>query len=111
MILLKEFFKKPTKVGAIAPSSTDLAKKIVKQANLKNKKNIVELGPGTGIFTKYILKYKNPDSHFFVLELNEIFVKILKENFPNLIIYQDSAEYLKKYLNNTQTDCIISGLP
>ncbi|MBT3407940.1 SAM-dependent methyltransferase [Candidatus Woesearchaeota archaeon] len=111
---LKQFFKHIKCTGAIAPSSKHLSKFIVDLANLSNKKCIIELGSGTGVFTKEIVKQKNSKSTFFCLEINKEFVSITKKNCPGIIVYNSSADKINKYLlkhNEKYCDCIISGLP
>lgn len=111
---IKQFLLNPKETGAIAKSSEELADLITGSINLKNVKVIVELGPGTGIFTKKILEKKSKKSIFFALETNHSFVSETKRNCPDAIIHQDSAVNIKKYLikhNVRSCDCIISGLP
>lgn len=74
---------------------------------------VVELGPGTGAFTRLILERMNPRSRFFALELNQMNVHQLRRTFPKLQVYADSAEHLPKYLEQPlpkKADCIVSGL-
>lgn len=58
-----------------------IAKKIVQNLYLKDYSSIVELGPGLGILTKYLL-YKTND--LFVLELDTEYGKYLNNLFPSL---------------------------
>ncbi|PRP96638.1 hypothetical protein TUN_33020 [Bacillus sp. M21] len=58
---LSEFIKNPKNTGAIAPSSKILATKMVDTINFETAKCIVELGPGTGVFTKEIIKRKKKE--------------------------------------------------
>ncbi len=44
-------------------------------------KCIVELGPGTGVFTKEIMKRKKKETIFLLIEINEVFCKELKRKF------------------------------
>lgn len=114
MKFIKEFIKHPIIVGAIAPSSQWLSELISDTANLKNKKCVVELGPWNGVFTEKILQKINPYCVFFSIEINYKFVKETKNRCSNAIVYNDSAENIKKYLikhNKNNCDCIISGLP
>lgn len=100
--------------GAITPSSKKLAEKIVKTADVKNRKVIVEFGPGTGVFTKEILRVKSKDAIYFAIELNPEQVVETKKNCPEALVYKDSATNLSKYLKQhgvEKCDCIISGLP
>ena len=45
-------FKKENRIGAIAPSSKFLAKKMMKEIDFSKDLNIIELGPGNGVFTE-----------------------------------------------------------
>ena len=114
MIFLSQLFKSPIETGAIAPTSKKLSQLIVASANLSNKKCVVELGPGTGVFTREIIKNIPETSEYFSLEINEEFVKETKLNNPKATVYHASAKDIKKYLakhNQDKCDCIISGLP
>ena len=62
---LSEFIKHPKNTGAIAPSSNILAKAMVDAIDFDVAKCIVELGPGTGSFTKEIMKRKRKEQHLF----------------------------------------------
>lgn len=114
---LKQFVKNPGKIGAIAESSNDLAKLMVKTAKLNDAQVIVEYGPGTGVFTQSILKKigkGNKDKVFFALEINPAFVKEIQKRYPDATIYKDSAENIDKYLKIhgvEKADCIISSIP
>ena len=112
MSFLKQALKRPIWTGAIAPSSKYLANYIADLADLEHKKVVVELGPGSGVFTKEIIR-KNKGL-FFALEINEEFVNETKKNCPEAIVYHDSATEIKKYLKKhkkSHCDCIISALP
>lgn len=104
-------------VGAVRPSSKSLAKKMLRNIDIKSSKIIVEYGPGTGVFTRYIHKEMNPNSKLYVFELNEPFYKILKEEYKNeknVRIINDSALNIRSYLkedNEEFVDVIISSLP
>lgn len=114
---LTEYIRHPRTTGAIAPSSRYLARKMAEQIDYKNTKTIVELGPGTGVFTKEILKRKAPGTTLILIEINETFVKQLQKQFkdiPNLHIIHGSAEYMRDYLKELHLptiDVVLSGLP
>ena len=97
MNFLREFLRYPTKTGAIMPSSRALAKLIIGTANLSNKKCVVELGSGDGIFTEEIEKHINANCEFFSLEINDKFVDETKRRCPDVTVYHDSAKNIKKY--------------
>ncbi|WP_242144262.1 MULTISPECIES: class I SAM-dependent methyltransferase [unclassified Bacillus cereus group] len=114
---LTEFVKHPKNVGAIAPSSNRLAKKMVGTINFEEAKYILELGPGTGAFTKEIIKRKKEHTIFILIEINEVFYENLQKQFKNdsnVFVIHGSAENIKKYIKELQiekVDYILSGLP
>lgn len=113
----KEYVKNPFKVGAIMPSTKYLAKEMVSDVDFKNAKCIVEYGPGTGVFTKEIISKCSKFTKVLLFETNEAFYQDLKrkyKNVENIIIINDGAENISKYLkelNINQVDYVISGLP
>ncbi len=112
---LKEFFKQGKNVGAVAPSSKFLVKKMVDPINFTNVKCIIEFGPGTGIITHELLKKMPSDSILLAFEINKEFCERLnKINDPRLVIISDSAEKLEQYLVEhkiDKVDYIVSSLP
>lgn len=113
----KQYIKNPRTVGAVVPSSENLAYKMVEDINFLNASCIVEYGPGTGAFTEKILNKKKYSTIFIAIEYNRDFYKILKNKFrneKNFILLNGSAENLKQYLdkyNISKVDYIVSGLP
>ena len=114
---LKQYVSKPRSVGAVLPSSKNLANKMIEDIKFENAKCIVEFGPGTGIFTEKLIGSRAKDTVLIIMETNEEFYNDLKnkyKNQKNMYIINDSAEkigdYLKAY-NIDKADYIISGLP
>lgn len=112
-----EYLKSPRTIGAIAPSSKELANKMISHINFKSAKCIVEYGPGTGVFTEKLVNKKKQDTLLILIEFNKKFYNQLKEKYNkynNVIIINDSAENIDKYLKKyaaPKVDYIISGLP
>jgi phosphatidylethanolamine/phosphatidyl-N-methylethanolamine N-methyltransferase len=111
---LKAFLRKPITVGAPCPSSPALARAMLHDCDLKNAQTVVELGPGTGAFTRLILDRIGSRTLFLALELDAACVKRLREELDGLEVHLDSAEHLENYLRQhggRHADYIISGLP
>jgi len=111
---LVEFFRRPGVIGAIHPSSRHLARRMIQPINFETAQTIVEFGPGTGVFTRYILDRKRPDTSFFALELNDSMYRVMLDRFPHVAVYHDSAARIKDYLSKHQqtgVDAVVSGLP
>jgi phospholipid N-methyltransferase len=113
-VFIREFLKNPRQIGAISPSSPYLTAEIVRQAGVKKARTIVEFGPGTGSFTREILRQKQKSAFFVGIEANSRLVEILKQELPEATILADSAENTRKILTDyhqNEADCIVSGLP
>ena len=52
LLFFKNFIKNPRQIGSITPSSNILSEKMVDQIDFNKAKYIVELGPGTGSYTR-----------------------------------------------------------
>lgn len=110
---MKQSILYPRTVGAIVPSSHFSAKKMIEPIDFEHVLTIVELGAGTGVFTKELVKKKGKETKLIVFEINKEFANKLKEKYKqdaSIIIINDSAEKLVQYgLKNIEY--IISGLP
>jgi len=88
---LQAFLKNPLKVGAVAPSSPDLAWQML-DGILPDKDNvIVELGVGTGAITKYIHEILPDEESYLGIELDLQMVAGMKIRFPNMNVVQGNA--------------------
>lgn len=114
---LIEYLKSPRTIGAVAPSSKKLAEKMSRDIDFERAKCIVEYGPGTGVFTEKLMKKLKKHTILLLIEYNEDFCKQLEEKYGehgNVIIVNDSAENVDKYLekyNIDEVDYVVSGLP
>jgi len=81
---LQAFLKNPFKVGAITPSSPELAQKMVEEIVPNKKRIVLELGVGTGAITK-VLQEVVPDKESYLgIEIDKTLVRSLKKNYANL---------------------------
>ena len=113
---LGEFIQERKTVGAIAPSSKFLMKKMIGPIDFQKADVIIELGPGNGVFTKGILERMKQTSKLFSFELNTPFYKHISEIMEDkrLILINDSAEEIDKHLKKHgigKVDYIVSSLP
>lgn len=112
----KQFWKDKKMVGAMVPSSKYLASKMLENVDFTKVKTIVELGPGTGVFTDEIIEHLTPDAQLFVFELNDNFFNALEERIKDerVHIIHDSAEHINVHLAKhdlENVDVVISSLP
>jgi phosphatidylethanolamine/phosphatidyl-N-methylethanolamine N-methyltransferase len=111
---LRRFVAAPRTVGAVAPSSAALATEIVRQARVASARTIVELGGGTGSFTRRITEVARRDAVIVSIEINEAFAEMLSRRFERVQVIAGSAERAGDYLRaagRSSSDCVVSGLP
>ena len=106
----------PKRIGALTPSSPALAKEIVSEIKKDPQlpgRRILEVGPGTGVFTDKIIKRMNANDTLDLVEFDENLARDLKRDYSEIrnvrVHYCSILDYRvppeKKY------DHIVSGLP
>jgi phospholipid N-methyltransferase len=111
---LKNFARNPTAVGAIAPSSQGLVDTMVDWFDWDHARNVVEFGPGTGVFTEGIQKRLHADAKFFAIERSSELAGVTRRRCPGTIVHEDSAAEVGRLCQDagmSQVDAIICGLP
>jgi len=113
-----KFFKgwidKPKAVGSIIPTSSVTARRMASVIDTTSGLPVLEVGPGTGIITKYILKHGVMPSDLYTLEYSHDFVVHLRRLFPQVNVIEGDAFDLDKSLGPDGPqlfDCVISGVP
>jgi phospholipid N-methyltransferase len=111
---LRAAIRSPARVGAIAPSSSALAERMMDGIELARGQSVVELGPGTGPITRVIHQRLGRHADYLGIELEFKFVKLLTHRFPHLKFVQGSAEHALELIERADIGpvrAIISGLP
>lgn len=88
---LQAFLKNPLKVGAVAPSSEDLARQMLDGIMPDENNVIIELGVGTGAITKYIEQIVPDERSYLGIELDPGMVAALQVRYPDLNIVCGTA--------------------
>ena len=112
LFFLKQYLRIGT--GGVAPSGRQLAKLMVAKLAPQPSEIIVELGPGTGSFTRELLAQGVEPANLILVEFNKAFVKFLKKEFPSLRIVEGPAQDLPQLLHGlgqVSVNKIISGIP
>lgn len=106
------WLRAPLTVGAIAPSSPALAKAITKEISPETGP-VLELGPGTGVFTQAMLDRGVSEENLTLLERDPGFAKLLRQRFPGVRIVSGCATELCQLplFDNKGAGAIVSGLP
>ncbi|SEP93638.1 16S rRNA (adenine1518-N6/adenine1519-N6)-dimethyltransferase [Hyunsoonleella jejuensis] len=88
-----------------------IAEKIADTLSLKGYKNVLEIGPGMGVLTKYLLK---KDITTYVIEIDSESVEYLQANYLNLAPRIIEKDFLKYDLNDVfkgESLAIIGNFP
>jgi phospholipid N-methyltransferase len=115
-LFARNFFKYPSMLGSVIPSSRFLVKHLMAQVDWDRVRVLVEFGPGVGTITREALKRMRPDAVLLVIELNEEFVEYLTANIrdPRLRVVHGSAADVRRILAEHGipfVDHIISSIP
>lgn len=113
-LLLKSWLQNPRKIGAIAPSSPELAQAMASHAPLEGEGIILELGGGTGPVTRALLKQGVAKDRLIVVERDQGLYEHLRRQHPDIKILQGDAAHLQSLLHAhgiSKVDAIISSLP
>jgi len=111
---LREFAINPESTGSVAPSSNALAKEIVSGVDLANASAVLEYGPGTGVFTPYVLRETPYSCKFVAIELNPSFASHFREIYPGVKLHEGNVAEVRQICDDNRismVDCIVSGLP
>lgn len=113
-LFLREYFRNWQAVGAVAPSSPHLARRMMEYAEVWRASHVLELGPGTGVFTHAIADVMPTGGEYLGLDLNASFLHLLRSKHPQFEFQEAGAESFDYggYLDGRPPfDTVISGLP
>lgn len=112
LTFLRRWIADPLTVGAVMPSGPHLAGLIAKAVGYTNGK-VLELGPGTGVFTEALLARGLVQEQLTLVELDDCFADLLSKRFSGARIVRGSAARLSAagIDKHARYDVIVSGLP
>lgn len=104
----------PKQVGAICPTSSVTARRMASVIDTTSGLPVLELGPGTGIITKAILKRGVQPENLVSVEYSTDFYQHLVRTYAGVNFINGDAFDLKKTLGawkDTQFDSVVSAIP
>lgn len=113
LVFLIGFFRNPTTMGSIFPSSEALTNKLVKPIKLSHSpagRRYLEVGAGTGAVTESMVKKLSRSDRLDVVEIDPTLCSLLRKkfrNYSNVHIIEASVMDLKEI----PYDGIVSSLP
>jgi phosphatidylethanolamine/phosphatidyl-N-methylethanolamine N-methyltransferase len=111
----RQWLRKPLSTAAVSPSSRFLARRIV-AALPPGTTRVIELGAGTGMFTRAMLQHGIGLDDLLAIEFNPELHAFLTRNFPGLEVIQADARELTKveavgrFLERGPVQAMVSGL-
>lgn len=102
----------PLQVAAIAPSGAMLASLMTNEVSAESGP-VLELGPGTGAFTRMLLARGVLERNLILIEHSSAFADLLQHRFPEALVRQIDASRLAQanLVNGRGVGIVVSGLP
>jgi len=109
---LREWRRAPRQVGAIAPSGRALARLITAEID-PGTAPVLELGPGTGVFTRALLARGIAPERLALVEASPAFAAALRTEFPGVrVLEMDAADLPREPpFGAERAGAIVCGLP
>lgn len=108
----RNWLSDPLRVGAITPSGQSLAALMTSEISAATGP-VLELGPGTGVFTQALLERGVTPGNLTLIESGEDFAALLEAQFPGVrVLHIDAARLSRTTLfGEACLGTVISGLP
>jgi phospholipid N-methyltransferase len=102
----------PLRVAAVAPSGDTLSRLMTREISASDGA-ILELGPGTGAFTRALLDRGVDESDLTLVEYGPEFARLLELRFPQARVLRMDASQLggRELFPGASVGAVVSGLP
>lgn len=113
MHLLRAWLRDPRSVGALAPSGPALARLMTAHVDHAHGP-VIELGPGTGVFTRALLERGLPGHRLVLVETDPVLASTLAQRYPHARVLRMDAARLGRsssLFGDERASAVISGLP
>jgi len=114
LLFFKRVLKNPKALGAVTPSSLALANFICRHVESTPESYVVEIGAGTGRFTRALLRFGVAPAQLYVVEMDPELCKFLTQHFPQVTVINGDARSLLDILPPHivgKVSTVISGIP
>lgn len=116
LFFLRQFVGRPKTVGSVIPTSRSAVKALLDPIDWHKARCIVEFGPGTGVFTRELLRRAGPNTRVIAIDINPVFTQFLQATIRDqrLICVDGSAADIQSIIAEhgfDHADYVISGLP
>lgn len=118
MLFARQFVRAPLRTASLVPSSRSLATRMIEplheRAAVTPAPVILELGPGTGAFTRVIHAAAPAATRQFAVEVNPVMAEHLAQRHPQVRVIEGSVAELTEIIDSNgigSIDLVVSGLP
>jgi phosphatidylethanolamine/phosphatidyl-N-methylethanolamine N-methyltransferase len=113
---LRAFIRDRRTIGAVAPTSAGVGRRIARLADIEHAHRVAEFGPGTGAITHGLLAALPADGRIWAFELHPPFVEYLRRTVDDarLEVVPESAETIGAVRERGVSegfDAIVSSIP
>ncbi|PAY09207.1 SAM-dependent methyltransferase [Bradyrhizobium sp. UFLA03-84] len=107
----RAWVRNPMRVAAVAPSGPAISS-LMTQEITADTGPVIELGPGTGVFTDALLKRGVRQQDLTLVEYGSEFIPLLQRRFPGArVLWMDAAWLWRERLfEGTPVGAVVSGL-
>ncbi|MEO7430955.1 MAG: phospholipid methyltransferase [Dokdonella sp.] len=111
----RQWLKNPRATAALTPSGRQLTRQMIAQLP-DGARRIVELGAGTGVFTRALIENGVAPDELLIVELNNELARLLQHQFPRSTVVNGDASDLQGIVSRSGfgaaggVDAVISGL-
>jgi phosphatidylethanolamine/phosphatidyl-N-methylethanolamine N-methyltransferase len=109
----RAWLRAPLSVGAVVPSGPSLTRLMTAHINHRHGP-VIELGPGTGVFTRALLASGLPMHRLALVEADPMFADALLQRYPGARVLRMDAARLGETVSlfgDERASAVISGLP
>lgn len=112
LFFFRSWLADPRRVAAVTPSGASLAR-LITQEILPAQGPVLELGAGTGVFTRAILDRGVREEDLTLVEYGSGFAEVLRHRFPRARVLEvDAARLGRKGVGpGRDVGAVVSGLP
>jgi phospholipid N-methyltransferase len=110
---LRSFLTSPRQVGAVLPTSRRTVRDTLSMAPIESARTVVEIGAGTGVYTREILARIGPDARLLAFEIDPALARgpLAEIADPRLTVIEGSATEMARHLDGAQVDVLVSAVP
>ena len=109
----RAWIRAPRRVGAVAPSGRALTRLMVAAVDHRHGP-VIELGPGTGVFTRALVASGLPPERLALVEVDPILARALRREYPAARVVRMDAARLgdtSPLFGTELAGAVVSGLP